>query len=360
MAPRKRRSVSSVVSTQMTPSRRAKITALRSQGLSFSKIASMIPCALSTAIWSEKKWREQQSHYRKDGSGGPKLFSDREERRIIRHIRNNPKLTYKELISELQLPSTCQRTISRMAALKDIHRWRAARRPALTDAVARQRLSWARQRVNWSLDQWRKVVWSDECSVQIGQGQHRQWVFRKPGETWERRMIQPYPKGKQPSIMFWGAFIHTSLSRIVAMRRDENSSRHGVNAVSYRAVLEEQLPNLCTNGTIFMQDNAPIHTSRLITNWLRENGYETMPFPPYSPDLNPIENVWKKLKEGVDRLDPQLVWTHMPPRAKEERLHELVDQAWNDIEETLLATLVDSMPRRVQAVVNADGWYTKY
>ncbi len=44
--------------------------------------------------------------------------------------------------------------------------------------------------------------------------------------------------------------------------------------------------------SIFMHDNAPIYTARLVKNWLEEQAFEVMIWPLYSPNLNPIENLW--------------------------------------------------------------------
>ena len=46
----------------------------------------------------------------------------------------------------------------------------------------------------------------------------------------------------------------------------------------------------------FQQDNGPKHKSRVVQNYLEEEGVNALPWSAYSPDLNPIENLWAMLK----------------------------------------------------------------
>jgi transposase len=55
-----------------------------------------------------------------------------------------------------------------------------------------------------------------------------------------------------------------------------------------------------------MQDNAPIYLARQIQQWFKDNGIPLMKWPPFLPDLNPIEHAWAKLKELIYKLDPEL------------------------------------------------------
>ena len=71
------------------------------------------------------------------------------------------------------------------------------------------------------------------------------------------------------------------------------------NGMQHTMVLEDQLPSLWEPGLLFMQDNAPIHTSRLAREWLAENGIDVMDWPPYTPGLNPIEHLRFRLTKLV-------------------------------------------------------------
>jgi hypothetical protein len=81
---------------------------------------------------------------------------------------------------------------------------------------------------------------------------------------------------------------------------DPESARGGVTARRILSCLQEQLPTIAEPGMTFMQDDSPTHTARIVQrwlrNWLQENGLEILNWPPYSPDLDPIENLWKTAK----------------------------------------------------------------
>jgi transposase len=112
-----------------------------------------------------------------------------------------------------------------------------------------------------------------------------------------------------------------------------------------------------------MQDNAPVHRSKLVQQWLQpwleERHAEGVDWPQYSPDLNPIENLWKLLKERIMKAQPSL--KDMPnSTAALDLLISTAQQVWGEFGDDLMDHLIDSMRRRLQAVIAKDGWYTKY
>jgi transposase len=125
-------------------------------------------------------------------------------------------------------------------------------------------------------------------------------------------------------------------------------------------ILEENLFAIYSPEMSFMQDNAPIHTARIIKKFFEENGISTIDWPPYSPDLNPIEHAWAKLKEMIYRLDPDIENYQGSIGDLKDRFNELIERAWEALGQEYFDKLIESMPRRIQAVIEAKGWYTKY
>ena len=91
--------------------------------------------------------------------------------------------------------------------------------------------------------------------------------------------------------MFWAAFGFGIRSDLVVCKGDPNAPHRGFTARKYRDVLDEYLGTVLDFDSIFIQDNASIHTAHLVREWLDSNSIQVIDWPPYSPDLNPIENV---------------------------------------------------------------------
>ena len=100
---------------------------------------------------------------------------------------------------------------------------------------------------------------------------------------------------------------------------------------------------------IFQQDGARCHTSAMTTRWLDTNipSYiKPKDWPPNSPDLSPIENLWSILSQSVYR-DPE------PTNVKQ--LKRRLQHAWRSVKVETLQALIKSMPDRIRAVIKQRG-----
>ena len=236
-----------------------------------SEIAKALDFPKTTVEYTINQHFQRNNGVSKSRSGRPHKLSDRDRRYIIRLARHNPRFTYAQLIFEAEV-TISRKTVYRILKEYGLTNWLAKKRPLLTPPVAKKRWDWCLARRDWGFDEWSKVQWSDECSVERGSGKQRAWVFRLPQEKWSKDMIQAVPKGKGVSVMVWACFWGGGRSDLYKLNRDFEAKKMGYSANSYIEILEDNLLGIWEPGFIFMQDNASIHTAKKVKKWFEENG----------------------------------------------------------------------------------------
>jgi transposase len=212
-------------------------------------------------------------------------------------------------------------------------------------------LKWARAFETWDKIDWGHVGFSDESKFVVfgAGGPVRFW--KKRGAKLKPSNVKQVIKFGGGSVMVWGYITRLGVGKIHRIQGTMNTAKY-IHILSN--VYLRSLPDfgLRRSSLIFQHDNDPKHTSRGTTKWLIENKIRVLPWPPNSPDMNPIEHVWDYLDKQI-RLrrplpqNPNALWTAL----KEE---------WYNIPSSYIASLYDSMPNRIEALRKARGGHTTY
>ena len=87
-----------------------------------------------------------------------------------------------------------------------------------------------------------------------------------------------------------------------------------INGASFLAYVEQQLIRTLKPGDIVVMDNLGSHKSKAVRDAIKTAGARLWFLPPYSPDLNPIEQAFAKIKHWMRRAqkrDMEDAWRHV-------------------------------------------------
>ncbi len=210
-----------------------------------------------------------------------------------------------------------------------------------------RRLTWAKEKKNWTVAQWSKVLFSDESKFCISFGNQGPRVWRKGGEAHRPSCLKSSVRFPQ-SVMIWGAMSSAGVGALSFLKTN-------VTAPVYQEILENfMLPSadqlFKDADFIFQQDLAPAHTAKSTKSWLNDHGVGVLDWPANSPDLNPKENLWGIVKRKMRNKRPK----------NADELKVTVKETWASIPPQQCHKLITSTPRQIEAVIKAKGAPTKY
>lgn len=159
--------------------------------------------------------------------------------------------------------------------------------------------------------------------------------------------------------MFWAGIWYGGRTPLIVMNRDPTAKHRGYSAQSIIWAFEEAGEDVFNQGLLFQQDNAPIHNASTVSQWFRDRQIQTVDWPACSLDLNPIEHMWSLLKRQIHKAVPELR-DEGKSEAAVAHFVSITLESWSTIKQEQIEKLIDSMPKRCQAVIEAEVWQTKY
>ncbi|KAK3564010.1 hypothetical protein QTP86_006830 [Hemibagrus guttatus] len=335
---------------ELSKDTRNKIVALHQAGKTESAIGKQLGVKKSTVGAIIRKCKTYKSTDNLPRSGAPRKISPRGVKMITRTVIKNPRTTRGDLVNDLQRAGTkvTKATISNTLRSQGLKSCSARRVPLLKPVHVRARLKSAREHLDDPEEDWENVIWSDETKIEL---------FGKNStcRVWRRTNAELHPKNTIPTvkhgggnIMLWGCFSAKGPGRLIRVKER-------MNGAMYREILSKNLlPSAralkMKRGWVFQHDNDPKHTARATKEWLRKKHFKVLEWPSQSPDLNPVENLWRELKIRVAQRQPQNITA----------LEEICMEEWAKLPATVCKNLVATYRKRLTSVIANKGYITKY
>ncbi len=271
------------------------------------------------------------------------------QRRMGRLVRDDRKTTVTQINTRYN--QGMQNTISERTTRRTLKQMgyssrRPHRVPLLSAKNRKRRLQFTQAHQNWTIEDWKNVAWSDESRFLLRHSDGRVRIQCKEHESMAPSCLVSTVQAAGGGLMVWGIYSWHTLGPLVPIE-------HYLNTVAYLSVVADHVhPFMIT--VYFQQYNAPCHKAQIISDWFLEhdNEFTLLKWPPQSPDLNPIEHLWDVVEREIHIMDVQMI--------NLQQLCDAIMSIWTKISEECFQHLVESMPRRIKAVLKAKGAPTRY
>jgi transposase len=341
---------------KLTTEERVKAITLLNEGYSSRVVAEKLGRNVhhTSILRLKKKYQETGSVDNKPVSGRPRKLNDRQERSTVRKILTRECTTAVEVQKSLKVnedievsANTIRRTLKERGLVSRVKK----KKPLLSKINIQKRLAFAKRHQNWTVEDWSKVVWSDESKFKVFGSDGKEYYWKRPNEPLQKHHIKPVVKHGGGSVFVWGCFTFLGVGYLTRIDG-------GLDSELYCQILQDEFLetleyyDLSSDEIIFMHDNDPKHTAKVTQKWLQDNNIEVLSWPPQSPDLNPIEHIWNDVDRRIRKLNIE-----MRGKAK---LWEVIEKVWNETSIETCTNLISSMPARIRDVLKAKGGHTNW
>ena len=263
---------------------RERVVAAAGRGLSASGAARIFGVSISTAIRWTRRVRDTGSAAAKPCGGDTRSKLTDHATWLMELIKQQPDLT----LSEIQQRLRADKAV--VVGYGTVWRFFASRKISfkkMLHAAEQEREDVAQARKAWrqsqpSLDP-NKLVFIDETGTNTAMVRQR---GRGPRGA---RVIGRVPYGHWKTLTFVAGLRAGSLTAPFVIDRP-------MNGAIFQVYLSKCLAPTLSPGDIVVMDNLPAHKLAAVREIIEAAGASLLYLPPYSPDLNPIEQVFAKLK----------------------------------------------------------------
>jgi hypothetical protein len=250
-----------------------------------------------------------------------RFISDSEAKYLVLQLKRCPQISFDELRAAIN-SEACDKTIRQ--AIERVSGIYLGLEPTTqhTNPLTRtKRIAWANEHRSWTSEQWSKVLFTDEKRFTL-----KACVRHIIGMNSDRTPLHRRSKDGREAHPKSANFTEAAFVKLVI---EEIASFGGMHP-----------------DCVLTMDNAPIHRAKSARRGLQDQRVNVMKWPPYSPDLNPIEDLWAIGKKRSKARDC----------ANDKELEQVLKAGWLDTKVTVWHNLTSSMPSRCEAVFIAKGY----
>jgi transposase len=329
----------------LSPMERSAVVILHQLGISADLVSLLTRRDPRTVNNWIKQFDEDYGIEDRPRTGRPSSTSANESQDIIELAREHPFLVPRDIKHMLDLEVSA-RTVRRVLDEGGLFARIARHDYPYTSGNFAARIQFAQDKLSWDEQAWSTVVFADEAYIYLGQN-GKIYVQRPVNQEFEEKymaVVGPL----NAKIGAWAAFSSHGTLPIELYQGTMNMVR--LKAVFKKNLIRPAAAQFSGQPIRLLQDNAKYHIGHAIHQWLFNNGVDEVKIPTYSPDLNPMENMFSILKHNIEARNPKNI----------ETLQEIAKDEWGKISQTLCRELASSMPHRVRCILACDGRRTGY
>ncbi|QRW21149.1 Transposable element Tcb2 transposase [Rhizoctonia solani] len=296
-----------------------------------------------------KVTRKHRPHLARSKGGCPRKLNPTAVRYAVQLVTNGNKVSTRKAaitLSALSGESIHRDTVRHALLEAGLRAVKKTQKPKLTPKHIKERIAFARAHKDWTVADWKQVLWSDKTTITRLWSDGVYWGWARPGEKLSDRLITPALSHGGGSFMFWGCMGWPGTGYGCKVEGSFNKE-------VYEEILGDEFTRslkhlgMKAREVIYMHDNARPHKAKAPTKWLKNHGVECLEWPANSPDLNPIENLWAELKRRLGEYE------EVPNGMLE--LWERVQVVWDEFAPEYCQKLIETMPRRMAMVLERKG-----
>lgn len=328
---------------------RVAILELFCQGKRQCEIVRLLGVRKDVVSKAIKRYKELGHDGRRPGSGRKRTVNTSANRKIIKkRVQRNPRVSMRKIARETGISD---RSVRRMAKKElNLKPYKLQKVQLLTDENKHIRLQRCRQLIRRAAAQrWERILFTDEKLFTVEQAHNHQndriWSAEAPGTS---TIVEH--RQNPTSVMVWGGICASGKTPLVFVDQGVKINQEVYRRDILEAVVLPWAQHHFANADwIFQQDSAPAHRAKMTQDWCRTHFPDFIAsgeWPPYSPDLNPMDySVWSILEARACAK----------PHKSLQSLKQSLRREWNRLSPEDLRPIAQNFKSRLGLCIAAKG-----